>query len=138
MARISVFGIGYVGVVSAACLAQDGHHVIAVDIVPDRVALINAGQSPIVENGLAPLIEAAVASGALSATLDADAAVRDTDASYVCVGTPSNPDGSVGLDHVPKSAGSSGAQLQQRAHFIRSLSDPPSCLAAWNRSVFPC
>lgn len=100
MARISVFGIGYVGVVSAACLAQDGHTVIAVDIVADRVAMINAGQSPIVENGLAPLIEAAVKAGALTATLDANAAVLNTNASYVCVGTPSNLDGSVGLAHV--------------------------------------
>ncbi len=130
MARISVFGIGYVGVVSAACLAQDGHHVIAVDIVPDRVALINAGQSPIVENGLAPLIEAAVASGALSATLDADAAVRDTDASYVCVGTPSNPDGSVGLDHVAKVCGIIGRAIAEKGTFhsviIRSTIVPGS------------
>lgn len=100
MARISVFGIGYVGVVSAACLARDGHSVIAVDIDPDRVAMINSGRSPIVENGLDALIADAVANGRLVATLDAEAAVRDTDASFVCVGTPSNPDGSVGLSHV--------------------------------------
>ena len=117
MARISVFGIGYVGVVSAACLAQDGHSVIAVDIVADRVAMINAGQSPIVENGLEPLINAAVASGALTATLDANAAVRDTDASYVCVGTPSNRDGSVGLAYVSEVCGIIGRAIATKSTF---------------------
>lgn len=100
MANISVFGIGYVGVVSAACLARDGHTVIAVDIEPDRVAVINSGMSPIVENGLDVLIEDAVLQGRLSATLDAEDAIARTEASFVCVGTPSNPDGSVGLAHV--------------------------------------
>ena len=117
MAKISVFGIGYVGVVSAACLAQDGHKVIAVDIVADRVAMINAGQSPIVENGLAPLINAAVASGALTATLDADTAVRDTDASYVCVGTPSNRDGSVGLAYVSEVCSIIGRAIAAKTTF---------------------
>lgn len=117
MAKISVFGIGYVGVVSAACLAQDGHRVVAVDLVADRVAMINAGQSPIVENGLEPLIKAAVASGALTATLDADAAVRDTDASYVCVGTPSNRDGSVGLAHVSKVCSIIGRAIAAKTTF---------------------
>lgn len=100
MAHISVFGIGYVGVVSAACLARDGHKVLAVDIVPERVDIINSGQSPIVENGLVPLIADAVRDGLLTATLDAEAAIMATDASFVCVGTPSNADGSVGLHHV--------------------------------------
>lgn len=100
MTHISVFGIGYVGVVSAACLARDGHKVLAVDIVPERVDIINSGQSPIVENGLAPLIADAVRDGLLIAILDAEAAIMATDASLVCVGTPSNADGSVGLHHV--------------------------------------
>ena len=100
MSRISVFGIGYVGVVSAACLARDGHQVIAVDVDPGKVAAINAGQSPIVERGLPELIARMVAAGRLTATLDAAEAVRTTDASFVCVGTPSAPDGSIGLDYV--------------------------------------
>ena len=100
MPRISVFGIGYVGVVSAACLARDGHSVVAVDIDPARVDVINMGRSPIVENGLDELIAAAVSQGRLTATLDAPSAVANTDASFVCVGTPSNSDGSVGLAHV--------------------------------------
>lgn len=117
MARLSVFGIGYVGVVSAACLARDGHRVVAVDIVPERVAMINAGQSPIVENGLEDLIHAAVASGALTATLDAEQAVQDTDASYVCVGTPSNKDGSVGLAYVSEVCGIIGRAIATKTGF---------------------
>ena len=88
MARISVFGIGYVGVVSAACLARDGHRVVAVDVDPAKVDAINAGLSPIVENGLPELIADVVAAGRLKATLDADAAIASTDASFVCVGPP--------------------------------------------------
>ena len=94
MATIAVFGIGYVGVVSAACLAKDGHKVIAVDVDPGKVASINAGLSPIVEHGLADLIAEVVAAGNLTATLDGNAAVQAADASFVCVGTPSAPDGS--------------------------------------------
>ena len=100
MATIAVFGIGYVGVVSAACLANDGHQVIAVDVDPGKVASINAGLSPIVEHGLNELIAEVVAAGKLTATLDGIAAVRASDASFVCVGTPSAPDGSIGLDYV--------------------------------------
>ena len=100
MATIAVFGIGYVGVVSAACLAKDGHKVIAVDVDPGKVASINAGLSPIVEHGLNDLIAEVVAAGNLTATLDAAAAIRASDASFVCVGTPSAEDGSIGLDYV--------------------------------------
>lgn len=100
MARISVFGIGYVGVVSAACLAKDGHDVIAVDVDPGKIKSINAGLSPIVENGLDELIRDVVAAGRLRATDDVQDAIDNTDASFVCVGTPSAPDGSVGLTYV--------------------------------------
>ncbi|WP_189411511.1 nucleotide sugar dehydrogenase [Neogemmobacter tilapiae] len=100
MAKISVFGIGYVGVVSAACLAKDGHTVVAVDVDPGKVASINAGTSPIVENGLPELIAEMVAAGRLTATTDFAAAVHATDASFVCVGTPSAADGSLGLTYV--------------------------------------
>lgn len=102
MARISVFGIGYVGVVAAACLAKDGHEVVAVDIDPAKVDTINRGKTPIVEKGLEPLIEMTVANGSLRATLDIDEAIAATDLSFVCVGTPSAPDGSVGLTYVVK------------------------------------
>jgi GDP-mannose 6-dehydrogenase len=100
MAKIAVFGIGYVGVVSAACLAKDGHTVIAVDVDPGKVDAINAGLSPIVEHGLNALIAEVVAAGRLRATLDVAHAVQETDASFVCVGTPSADDGSIGLNYV--------------------------------------
>ncbi len=111
MAKVSVFGIGYVGVVSAACLARDGHEVLAVDIEQGRVDMINSGRSPIVENGLDALIESAVGEGRLTATLDAEAAVAATDASFVCVGTPSNPDGSVGLKYVTEACHNIGRAI---------------------------
>jgi GDP-mannose 6-dehydrogenase len=117
MAKISVFGIGYVGVVSAACLARDGHHVVAVDLVPARVDIINSGQSPIVENGLGPLIAQAVASGNLVASLNGAQAVADTDASYVCVGTPSTADGAVGLDFVAGACRDIGQAIAQKSSF---------------------
>ncbi|OWY18779.1 nucleotide sugar dehydrogenase [Thioclava sp. JM3] len=100
MAKISVFGIGYVGVVSAACLARDGHEVIAVDLDESKVDGLNAGRAPIVEKGLDELVAEMAASGRLRATTDAAEAVAKTDASFVCVGTPSAPDGSVGLTFV--------------------------------------
>lgn len=117
MSNVSVFGIGYVGVVSAACLARDGHNVIAVDISPERVKAINAGRSPIVENGLGALIETGVLRGRLSATLDAEDAISCTDASFVCVGTPSNPDGSVGLAHITDVCGIIGNAIATKKKF---------------------
>lgn len=111
MARLAVFGIGYVGAVSAACLARDGHEVVAVDVDPDRVAAISAGRSPIVESGLPELIAEMVAAGRLRATTDVTEAVRDCVASFVCVGTPSAPDNSIGLDYVRGVCGEIGRAL---------------------------
>ena len=98
--RISVFGLGYVGAVSAGCLARDGHRVIGVDPNPTKVDLINSGRSPIVEAEISEIIASAIESGRLSATTDAALAVRETDLSLVCVGTPSNVNGSLDLKFV--------------------------------------
>lgn len=98
--RLSVFGLGYVGSVSAACFASDGHHVIGVDVNPAKVATIRGGQSPIVEPGLGELISEMVSAGRLEATTDAAGAVRETEMSLVCVGTPSRPNGSLDLAYV--------------------------------------
>jgi GDP-mannose 6-dehydrogenase len=100
--RISVFGIGYVGIVSCGCLTELGHEVIGVDIVPEKLALLRAGKSPIVEDEIDTLIAKAVQTGTLTATDDAHAAVQATDVSFVSVGTPSGPDGSVNLVGVQK------------------------------------
>mgnify|MGYP003344551936 CR=1 FL=1 len=95
--RVSVFGLGYVGTVSAACLAQRGHSVVGVDVNPDKVELLNKGRSSFVEPALEAIVAAGVRSRALRATQDAKAAVLDTDASFICVGTPSEPSGAVNL-----------------------------------------
>ena len=126
MARISVFGIGYVGVVSAACLARDGHQVIAVDVEPGKVEAINAGLSPIVENGLDALIAQVVGDGKLSATDDVQHAIDNSDVSFIAVGTPSAPDGSVGLTYVETACRNIGAAMAKKQGYhsvvIRSTS----------------
>ena len=98
--RISVFGIGYVGVVSCGCLAELGHDVIGVDISADKVAQLAAGRSPIVEEAIDTLIAGAVQQGRLTATDDVAAAVAATEVSFISVGTPSAADGSVALGAV--------------------------------------
>ncbi len=92
--RISVFGMGYVGAVSAACLSEMGHDVVGVDTNRRKVDLLNAGQSPIVEEGVASRIASAVAAGKLHSTSDPAEAVAGTDVSFVSVGTPSDATGS--------------------------------------------
>jgi GDP-mannose 6-dehydrogenase len=98
--KISVFGLGYVGTVSAGCLANDGHEVIGVDPLLTKVDLINAGKSPIVEAELGEIVASAVSEGRLRATCDQNQAIRDTDLSFVCVGTPSQLNGNLDLTSV--------------------------------------
>lgn len=130
MAKISIFGIGYVGTVAAACLAKDGHTVIAVDIDQSKVDSINGGKTPIVENGLGELIADSVASGRLSATTDIVEAVTNTDASFICVGTPSADDGSVGLNYVVSVCTAIGGAISAKSSFhsviVRSTIVPGS------------
>ncbi|GFE63196.1 nucleotide sugar dehydrogenase [Litoreibacter roseus] len=128
MAKISVFGIGYVGVVAAACLAKDGHDVLAVDIDQGKIDAINKGESPIVEKGLDELVASGVSAGKLRATGDIAKAVAETDVSFVCVGTPSAEDGSVGLTAVTAVCESIGKALAEKSTFhsvvIRSTTVP--------------
>jgi GDP-mannose 6-dehydrogenase len=98
--KISIFGLGYVGTVSAGCLAQEGHEVIGVDPVRTKVELINAGQTPIIEAEIAEVIAAAVKSGRLRATDDEAEAVNQTELSFVCVGTPSLANGNLDLAYI--------------------------------------
>lgn len=128
--KISVFGIGYVGVVSAACLAKDGHDVIAVDVDPGKIEAINSGVSPIVEDGIDELVRDMVAAGKLRATLDTKYAIDSTDASFICVGTPSAPDGSVGLRYVEDVCRNIGTALADKPDYhsvvVRSTIVPGS------------
>lgn len=100
--RLSIFGLGYVGCVSAACFARDGHEVVGVDVNLFKVDIINSGRSPIVEPGIEELIKQGVESGNLVATTDVERAVHDSDISLVCVGTPSNHNGSLDLSYVKR------------------------------------
>ena len=93
--KISIFGMGYVGTVSAGCLARDGHQVIGVDPVRIKVDLINAGQSPIIEAEIGEIIAETVRSGKLRATDNQDEAINQTELSFVCVGTPSQVNGNL-------------------------------------------
>src|SRR6516225_2288227 len=100
--KIAVFGIGYVGSVSAACLARDGHEVVAVDVNEDKVDILNRGLSPIVEPRLTEHVVAGLRAGRLRATTDAAAAVLSTDISLICVGTPSQENGSLEMSFVSR------------------------------------
>ena len=118
--KLSIFGLGYVGSVSAACFARDGHTVMGVDVNPLKVEIINSGRSPIVEPKLEELISDAVKSERLRATTDADEAVNDTDVSLVCVGTPGNTNGSLDLTHIKSACREIGAALRtiNRYHIV--------------------
>ncbi len=98
--RVSVFGLGYVGSVSAASFAADGHEVVGVDVIPEKVQAINEGRSPLVEPGLDELLHQGVASGRLRATSSTADAVNATDLSLICVGTPSRKNGSLDLSYL--------------------------------------
>src|SRR5580698_8209046 len=110
--RISVFGIGYVGVVSCACLAELGHEVIGVDVMAEKVAMLAAGRSPIVEELIDTLVADAVHRGRLTATDDVADAVTRTDVSFISVGTPSSADGSVSLVAVDAVVASIGRAIR--------------------------
>lgn len=98
--KISIFGMGYVGAVSAGCLAEQGHDIVGVDPVQTKVDLINQGKTPIVEQDIGELIQQGVASGKLRATTSAAEAVNGTDISFVCVGTPSQLNGNLDLKFI--------------------------------------
>jgi GDP-mannose 6-dehydrogenase len=126
--RISVFGLGYVGAVSVACLARDDHQVIGVDIDPVKLDLIRSGRSPIVEEGIQELMQQVVSAGKVQVTHQVADAVRATELSFVCVGTPSSPNGSQDLSAVRRIAEQIGAALRDKQDFhtivLRSTVEP--------------
>jgi GDP-mannose 6-dehydrogenase len=112
--RISTFGLGYVGTVTAACLADKGHRVIGVEINPEKLALFRRGKSPIFEPHLAALLEKAHRSGRFVATTDVTEAIASSDLSLVCVGTPSKKSGQPDTSHVENVAREIGAALRDK------------------------
>lgn len=126
--RISVFGMGYVGAVSAACLSRDGHDVIGVDIDRHKLDLLRSGRAPIVEEGIQDLTKSAVDSGRLTVTDDALTAIQGSDIAFVCVGTPSSPNGSQNQGAILAVAEQIGSALRDLDRFhcvvIRSTVEP--------------
>jgi len=112
--KVSLFGLGYVGCVSAACFARSGIRVVGVDVNPLKIDILNSGQSPIVEKDVGAFIMEAVTAGRLRATIDPREAVLDSDISLVCVGTPSRANGSLDLGHVWAVAEQIGTALRDK------------------------
>jgi len=115
--RVSVFGLGYVGTVSAACLARDGHEVIGVDVNQQKIDTINAARSTVIEPRLHDLVSDAVRSGQLHATDNGCDAILNSDLSLICVGTPSNSNGSLKLDYAETVCSEIGAALAKRTEY---------------------
>ena len=113
--KISIFGMGYVGTVSAACLARDGHEVIGVDPIHTKVELINSGQSPIIEVDIGEIIGSTVKAGRLRATTDQNEAIRNTELSFVCVGTPSQANGNLDLTYIRRVCEMIGAAIKNKS-----------------------
>jgi len=115
--NVSVFGLGYVGSVSAASFAADGHTVVGVDVNPDKVASLNEGRSPIVEKGLDELIRDNAANGRLRATTSTKEAVDATDLSLICVGTPSRRNGSLDLSYLERVCEQIGEAIKDKSSY---------------------
>lgn len=112
--KVSVFGLGYVGTVSAGCFANDGHTVTAVDPIGTKVDIINSGQSPIIEAEIGEIVTRTVKEGRLRATVDHLQAVRETDVSFVCVGTPSQSNGNLDLKYIRRICEQIGQALKNK------------------------
>ena len=112
--RISIFGLGYVGAVSLACLARDGHQVIGVDIDQTKLGLITEGKTPVVEEGMVDLMQQAACSGRVTVTTNAEEGVLGSEISLVCVGTPSAPNGSQDQGAILRLAEQMGRALKRK------------------------
>ncbi|MCQ3936004.1 MAG: GDP-mannose dehydrogenase [Chloroflexi bacterium] len=114
---ISIFGLGYIGTVSAACFARQGHRVVGVDVNPQKVEIINSGHSTVVEEDIDEMVGEMVKIGRLRATTDVDDAIMNSDVSMICVGTPSNHNGSLDLTYVRRVVTEIGAALAKKDAF---------------------
>jgi GDP-mannose 6-dehydrogenase len=112
--RVSIFGLGYVGTVSAGCLANEGHTIIGIDPVRAKVELLNSGQSPIIEAEINEIVESTVKAGRLRATDDAAEAIQETELSFVCVGTPGQANGNLDLRYIRHICEQIGEALREK------------------------
>lgn len=115
--NISIFGLGYVGCVGAACLAKLGHHVIGVDVNENKVRLIQEGKPTIIEEGIAELCREAHDAERMTATTDVNEAVQNTDVSFIVVGTPSSKEGHLNLNYIYAVAKQIGDALRNKSTF---------------------
>ncbi|MGC8828865.1 MAG: nucleotide sugar dehydrogenase [Verrucomicrobiia bacterium] len=129
--KISVFGLGYVGAVLTGCFARDGHYVIGVDVDAGKASMVNEGKSPIIEKGLEELISDGVRSGRIIGTTDHYEAVRKTDVSMICVGTPSKPTGELDLSYILRVSENIGRAIKEKRDYhivvVRSTVLPGTC-----------
>ncbi len=112
--KVSIVGMGYVGIVSAVTFAKSGHEVICLDIDEEKVEMVRGGKAPIYEPGLEELLQTTVGDGWLEATTDLDAAVRNSEMTLICVGTPSRPDGSMDISYVEAAAEQIGKAIKEK------------------------
>jgi GDP-mannose 6-dehydrogenase len=136
--RISIFGLGYVGAVTAACLARDGHQVTGVDVSAEKVAMVATGRSPIVEAGLDELLASGIAKGRIAATTDAAQAVAASDLSMISVGTPPQANGEPDLSYVFRVCGeiADAVREQGKRHVVVLRSTVPPGTLALCRDLF--
>jgi GDP-mannose 6-dehydrogenase len=135
--NLSVFGLGYVGVVSVACLARDGHTVLGVDPNRTKTELVNAGKSPIIEPGLEELVAAGIRDKRIKATDDYAAAVAHADVMFICVGTPGHANGSLDLGYVRRISQQIGATLANISEFKVVVARSTMLPGSMERIVIP-
>src|SRR5438445_11546707 len=119
--RVNVFGLGYVGCVTAACLAKAGHEVIGVDVNAEKVSMVNAARSPVIEPGLPELLAEVVGTRRLRATTSGERAVAASELSLICVGTPSRAGGALDVEAVVRTGQTNSDSCSRRAvtHMVR-------------------
>ena len=127
---ISIFGLGYVGVTTAACLAEEGHNIIGVDIVSQKVNTLNEGRSPIIENDIGELIQKNREQGRLRATTDAKEALERSEMAFICVGTPSRSNGALDVSSVVSVS-------EQIGSLLKDISSDDAMLLVYRSTVLP-
>ena len=135
--KISIFGLGYVGAVSAGCLANNGHKVIGVDPNLTKVELINQGNTPVIEKDIGEIIEQATREGILRATVDVKDAVLNSEISLICVGTPSQANGNLDLNYVETVCREIGEALKEKQDFHIVVTRSTMLPGSMNTTVIP-